>query len=69
MVTTFVVPTVAGCIDLVVHISAEAGGRQVAEMLVQAGVESVTRAGWPRVARARARLRRCTWQRRSACIR
>jgi pilus assembly protein CpaF len=25
----FVVPTVAGCIDLVVHVSTEAGGRRV----------------------------------------
>jgi pilus assembly protein CpaF len=34
----FVVPTVAGCIDLVVHISAEAGGRRnVREVLAILG--------------------------------
>ena len=34
----FVVPTVAGCIDLVVHISAEAGGRRkVREVLAIPG--------------------------------
>jgi pilus assembly protein CpaF len=45
---SFVVPTVAGCIDLVVHVSMEANGRRVVrEILAIRGGRLVRADGWP----------------------